>query len=351
MVPSDVMETMHGRRDRIGVGAFAGLLVAVVAALLALSAPGAGTAVAAGTPFARDAARAEVHRLINGERVAAGLKPLAVDLLLASRAHDADFACPAGGSTPGRARDQALHNGLTHALSGCPGRSIVDVMPAWGYRAWTGEILAYDYESSAPVTYQYGCPPGTGGFDCASGGATTLVSATVATTVRQWIDSPAHNAILFGDYDRFGCGAWSGTGSTAYGDGGSFYACVFSKGGPSARADTRRPTVGTVTVDGSPLAAAANANAREGASVRLTARLADLDVLGRVAAWRVSVDGRIVVDEMGGGRVDTGRGSIEVSATVDTTGLATGAHTIVITSEDLAGHWSAPRTIALVLAP
>jgi len=328
------------------------LLIAVVAGALAVPvSPGLGSTAAAGAPIARDAVRAEVHELINGERIAAGLKPLTVDLLLASRAFDAAFSCPDGGSSTGRARDIAAHNGLSHQLSGCPGRTILDLMPAWGYRGWTGEILSYDYQSSDPITYRFGCPPGSQGFDCASGGARAVVSTTAATTLRQWMDSPTHRAILLGGFDRFGCGAWAGTGSTAYGDGGTFYACVFSMGGPSAWIDTRRPSVGAVAVNGSLLAATSAANARMGAAVRVTMRLADADPLGRIAGWRMTVDGRDVVDETGRGRVDTGRGSVEVSTTVDTTGLAAGTHVIAITSEDLAGHWSAPRTIPLVLAP
>jgi uncharacterized protein YkwD len=323
----------------------------VVGALALLLAPAAGTATAAGTPLARDAARAEVLRLINGERVAAGLKPLTVDLVLASRAHDSGFACPDGGSTPGRARDIALWNGLSHELTGCPGHTILDVMPAWGYRGWTGEILAYNYAASEMITYRYGCLPGTSDFDCAPGGTTTVASATAATAVRQWIDSPTHHDIMLGDYDRFGCGAWSGTGSTVYGDGGSFFACLFAKGGPSDRVDTQRPTVGAVTVDGTVLAAASDANTRAGAGLRLTARLADADALGRVAGWRVAVDGHDVVDEQGAGRVDSGRGSVQVSTTLDTLGLAPGTHVVTIRSQDLAGRWSAARTITLVLAP
>lgn len=344
------MEWDLGRRTRRTAG-LAVAAVVVAAALVALPGPGAGSTAAAGTPLARDAARAEVHRLINGERAAAGLKPLTVDLLLAGRAHDASFACPGGGSTPGRARDVALANGLTHELSGCPGRTILDVMPAWGYRGWTGEILAYNYASSAMVTYRYGCAPGAKDFDCGSGGATTVVSETAATAVRQWMDSPSHNAVIFGDFDRFGCGAWSGTGSTAYGDGGSFYACVFSKGGPSARVDTRRPTVGAVTVDGATLSVASDANARAGASVRLAAKVADADALGRIAAWRVNVDGSDVVDEQGAGRVDVGRGWVQVSATLETSGLGAGTHVVTIRAQDLAGRWSAVRSITLVLAP
>ena len=82
-------------------------------------------------------------------------------------------------------------------------------------------------------------------------------------------------------------------------------------------------------------------------SVRLTATLADADALGRVAGWRVAVDGRDVVDEHGAGRVDTGGGSVAVSTTLDTSGLAAGPHVIAIRAQDLAGRWSVTRTVTL----
>jgi hypothetical protein len=109
--------------------------------------------------------------------------------------------------------------------------------------------------------------------------------------------------------------------------------------------------VGAVSVDGTTLSAASDANARAGASIRLTASLADADALGRIAGWRVAVDGSDVVDEQGAGRVDTGRGSVPVSTTLDTSGLVAGTHVVTIRAEDLAGRWSAARTITLVLAP
>ena len=338
--------------------------------LLALAA-GPGTPVRAGDAvFARDSARSEVVALINGERKAAGLKPLTVDLLLSSRAHDASFACPGGGSTPGRARDNAEHAGLSHELSGCPGASVLDVMPSWGYRALTGEILAYNYEPSGLVAYHFGCPPGSTGFDCGGSGAVLDVSRTAATAIRQWVDSPTHHAIMLGSYDRFGCGAWAGTGTTRYGTGGAFYACVFAKGGPASRLDTRAPSVKGVdvaangAVAGSAMATdpaapgragsaalLAAATVPAGSAVTVSSTVADTDALGRVAGWQVAVDGRVVVDVLGSGRIDAGRGSIRVEATLSTSGLAAGSHTVTIRARDMAGRWSATSTAALVVAP
>ena len=203
-------------------------------------------------------------------------------------------------------------------------------MPAWGYRGWTGEILAYNYELSDMVTYRYGCAPGV-----------TASAADLAArrpSCRQRPRRPSVSGSTHPATTRSCSATTTGSGaargaaparpSTA--TGGSFYACVFAKGGPSGRVDTRRPTVGAVAVDGAILAAASDANARAGASVRLTATLADADALGRVAGWRVAVDGRDVVDEHGAGRVDTGGGSVAVSTTLDTPGLAAGPHVIAI---------------------
>ncbi|MCU0506056.1 MAG: CAP domain-containing protein [Chloroflexi bacterium] len=337
--------------------------------LLALAAGPGAPARAADVPFARDSARSEVVALINGERKAAGLKPLTVDLLLSSRAHDASFACPGGGSTPGRARDNAEHAGLSHELSGCPDRSILDVMPSWSYRALTGEILAYNYASSDLVAYHFGCPPGSTGFDCSGSGATLDVSQTAATAIRQWVDSPTHHAIMLGAYDRFGCGAWAGTGTTQYGTGGAFYACVFAKGGPASRLDTRAPSVKGVGVaaDGAVAGAAAAgsssigrtagssqvaaATVPAGATVTVSSTVADSETLGRVAGWQVAVDGGVVVNVLGSGRIDAGRGSVRVEAAISTVGLAAGAHTVTIRARDMAGRWSATATATLVVAP
>jgi uncharacterized protein YkwD len=327
---------------------FAALVAAV--ALLALG-PATPPAAADAAPVARDAVRTEIHRLINGERVAAGLAPLRIDLLLASRAHDATFSCPGAGTTPGRALDVALHNGLSHELSGCPDGSVLDVMPSWGYRSRTGEILAYNYESSELVTYRYACPPGSREFDCTGGGGTTVASRIAATALRMWIDSPTHHSIIDGDYDRFGCGAWAGTGTTAYGTGGTFFACVFAKGGVTARLDTKRPTVAGIRVDGAVTASAGERHVAAGMGATLEATARDTEALGRIAGWEVAVDGRVVVDPLIGGRVDAGRGTVTVRAMIPTTDLAPGTHAVVIRTLDLAGRWSAATTFSLVVAP
>jgi uncharacterized protein YkwD len=329
----------------------AGLVSLLVVAGLVVLGPAAPRASADAAVVARDAVRTEVHRLINGERAAAGLPALRVDLLLASRAHDSTFACPGGGTTPGRARDGALRNGLSHELTGCPGTTILDVMPSWGYRGWTGEILAYNYESSDAVTFRFGCPPGAQGFDCADGGSTTVVSRVAATAVRQWIDSPSHHEIIVGDYDRFGCGAWQGTGTTGYGSGGTFFACVFSKGGTAARLDGKRPSVGEIRVDGAATAAAGERTVRAGQGATIEATLRDADALGRVAGWEVSVDGRVVVGPASGGRVDSGRGAVAIRTTIASADLVPGRHAVSIRGLDLAGRWSPAATVALDVAP
>jgi uncharacterized protein YkwD len=346
MEPSSGPRPIHRVRRPL-----AGLASLLVVAGLVVFGPAAPRASADGAAVARDAVRTEIHRLINGERATAGLPALRVDLLLASRAHDSTFACPGGGTTPGRARDGALRNGLSHELTGCPGMTILDVMPSWGYRDWTGEILAYNYESSDAVTYRFGCPSGARDFDCAGGGSTTVASRVAATAVRQWIDSPSHHAIIVGDYDRFGCGAWQGSGTTAYGFGGTFFACLFSKGGTAARLDGKRPSVSDVRVDGAATAAAGERTVRAGQGAMIEATLRDADALGRVAGWEVSVDGRVVVGPAGGGRVDSGRGAVAIRTTIAAIDLGPGRHTVSIRGLDLAGRWSTAATVALDVAP
>ncbi len=340
-----------------------------MAFLFAVVTASAAPVRAADVPFARDSARSEIVALINGERKAAGLKPLTVDLLLSSRAHDASFACPRSGTTPGRALDIAAHAGLTHVLSGCPGLEIVDVMPGWGYRGATGEILAYNYESSSMVTYHFGCPPGSRDFDCAAATGETRVSRTAATALRQWTDSPLHHGIMLGDYDRFGCGAAAGTATTAYGTGGQFYACVFAKGGPANRLDSRVPAVRGIDLapdalvsgagssgsrpagDPMPAAPRAVATVPAGSTVTVSSTVADADTLGRVAGWQVAVDGTVVVDALGAGRIDAGRGSLRVEALVSTAGLTPGQHVVTVRARDMAGRWSAASAATLVIAP
>jgi uncharacterized protein YkwD len=327
--------------------------LATVVAVVGLFALGPATppAAADAAPVARDAVRTEIHRLINGERAAAGLAPLRIDLLLSSRAHDAPFSCPGAGTTPGRALDVALHNGLSHELGGCPDGSVLDVMPSWGYHGPTGEILAYNHESSELVTYRYGCPPGSRAFDCPGGGGTATVSRVAATAVRMWIDSPSHHPIIDGDYDRFGCGAWTGTATTAYGSGGTYFACVFAKGGVVARLDARPPTVAGIRIDGAATASAGERHVAAGAGAIIEATARDSEALGRIAGWEVTVDGRVVVDPLVGGRVDAGRGAITVRATIPTADLAPGTHAVVIRTLDLAGRWSAATTVSLIVAP
>jgi hypothetical protein len=306
-----------------------------------------------------------IARTLGSAVAAAFLLALAIGPVAAIAASNAPLARDSA-----RSEVVALDNGLDHELSGCPGHTILDAVPAWGYRGLTGEILAYNYESSDLVAYRFGCPPGSTGFDCGADGTTLEVSRTAATALRQWVDSPTHHAIMLGEYDRFGCGAWSGTGTTQYGTGGAFYACVFAKGGPASRLDTRAPSVkgvglaadgtvagagaatGTTSLGRSGAAAQqAAATVPAGATVTVSSTVADTDALGRVAGWQVAVDGRVVVNVLGSGRIDAGRGSVRVEAAVSTAGLAPGSHAVTIRARDMAGRWSATSTASLVVAP
>ena len=66
---------------------------------------------------------------------------------------------------------------------------------------------------------------------------------------------------------------------------------------------------------------------------------------------RVAVDGGVVVNVLGSGRIDAGRGSVRVEAAISTAGLSAGAHTVTIRARDMAGRWSATATATLVVAP
>jgi hypothetical protein len=85
--------------------------------------------------------------------------------------------------------------------------------------------------------------------------------------------------------------------------------------------------------------------------VTVATSVADADSLGRVASWQVAVDGRVVVDALGSGRIDAGSGTVRVEAAIPTAGLAAGHHDVTIRARDLAGRWSAPATATLVVAP
>jgi len=187
-----------------------------LAATLALAVP---TAQAAAGPA--DAQATEMVRLINGVRWANNLPALRVDPNLASLARDAPIACPADSSQVmlGRAKDFATHGPPSHYLRLCPSVMFVSVLQsAYGYGT-NGEI---DLDN---LNY------GTGAHLLTYTGKRTWQTWTYYTNqagILGWMASATHRNIIVGNYDRVGCGGWTGA------DGTFFYDCLFSNGGPGS---------------------------------------------------------------------------------------------------------------------
>ncbi len=175
----------------------------------------------------------ELERLINGARAAAGKPALAVDRILATQASDGAIPCPddPAKTIAGRAQDLAAFGQLSHNLRLCnaatyslSGTTFVSLLQSkWGYGS-VGEILL--------VNGGYGNGPNL----YTSGSWSTWTYATTGHAMTAWKTSSTHWNIVMGGYDRFGCGAWSPSGSTIY------YACEFSSGGPSSDGLTAAPT-------------------------------------------------------------------------------------------------------------
>jgi hypothetical protein len=168
----------------------------------------------------------ELVRLINGERAYLGKPALKNDTFLASKARDGAVVCPNDSSKvmSGRSHDWAVYGwpANAHALRLCPSYTSMDAMREWGYNTYRGEITALNggYGTGA-VAYHYGCSPSV--RSC-PGGSTTA-SHTAAVAMSNWTSSPGHYAVMVGNYDRIGCGAWIGS------NGAYFYDCMASKGG------------------------------------------------------------------------------------------------------------------------
>ena len=175
----------------------------------------------------------ELERLINGARAAAGKPALVVDRFLATQASDGAIPCPddPAKTIAGRAQDLAAFGQLSHNLRLCnaatyslSGTTFVSLLGSkWGYGS-VGEILL--------VNGGYG----NGQNLYTSGTWSTWTYATTGHAMTAWKTSSTHWNIVVGGYDRFGCGAWSPSGSTIY------YACEFSSGGPSPDGITAAPT-------------------------------------------------------------------------------------------------------------
>jgi hypothetical protein len=194
----------------------------------------------------------ELVRLINGERAYLGKAPLRTDTFLAAKARDGAVACPNDASKvmEGRAKDFAVFGfpANAHLLRLCPTYSSMDAMKEWGYNGGRGEITALNggYGTGA-IAYNYGCNPSV--RTCPGPATSTYYTTDRAMT--NWTSSATHYAIIIGNYDRVGCGAWVGS------NGAYYYDCMFSRGGRSAPKAASRPAGGAAAAGtGTPLPSA-----------------------------------------------------------------------------------------------
>ena len=168
--------------------------------------------------------RNEIYRLINGSRAAAGKSALNVDIFLESKATDGAIPCPddPAKSIGGRAADMFATGHMSHNLRLCDAATyqestttfIATMGSAWGYGS-RGEILGSN------TGY------GTGAYTFTYKAFSTSTNSTTGHMMSGWASSSTHWGIIMGQYNRVGCGVWSG-GSTYD------YACEFAGGsGPT----------------------------------------------------------------------------------------------------------------------
>lgn len=206
------------------------LLALAMLPVLLLSARPASAQGASAT--ASPDAGAELMRLTNLDRLALGYPALAEDPTLLALAADRPLTCPSGLQPAGRALDMAQRDYFDHAIPGCatagtPSVTLLDLLPALGYRNVRAENIGWNagYGTGA-VTYAPGCSQQAS----ACVGIATPSIADVAAVEQAFLLHPEHRAIVLGAYDRFGCGAARTAGGTLY------VACLFSRGGTSSTA-------------------------------------------------------------------------------------------------------------------
>ena len=231
---------------------------AVLAALLAPAPVGAWDYSSPKTDYLAE----EAMRLINLNRKGTGRATLFADTKLLNLARDLLWTCPTNSSLSmrGRTRDMIDRAYFSHSIKDCYKSgstlfSIIDILAnPFGYKNGRAEIIGHNYTSVAATSYRWGC--NSSGGNC---NGTTTTPATVASMVTWWMNSSSHRGIIFGDYDRFGCGVWRG-------DGKKLYTCLFAKGGPHPL-DKTAPTVLSATGDGASVA--------QGSSITLSAEVSD----------------------------------------------------------------------------
>ena len=229
-------------RSRLLRGRWAGALAAILL-LGGLGGPHGVAAVSPASGGASDIGATELERILNIERVEAGLQALPIDTFLAAKTRDGAIACPGDPSLvmEGRAKDLAVYGWVEanpHYLRLCQTKSSLDAMYDWGYAGPRGEILAYNaaYDSTNPGV---NTDPAWYRSDCGNPGYPAcqfITYRTVSIAATGFMEDPPHKAIVLGAYDRFACGAWIAP-DQAPEPGAYYYACMFAEGGPNPTVD------------------------------------------------------------------------------------------------------------------
>jgi uncharacterized protein YkwD len=205
------------------------------AGLLLISLATAAIAAPVSATTSSDTLGDEIMRLTNLDRQALGKSRLAIDTTLVAFARGMSWTCP---NTTlvlgGRSVDMARRDYFSHAVKSCRKSdgslySSLDIMKLrFGFATTRGENIAWNkgYSTTTSVTYGVGCPYGVSGIAGSGCKSSTTTNPSVGVTERGWMNSTGHRANILGGWDRFGCA--SGTAS----DGGIYYTCVFSLGGP-----------------------------------------------------------------------------------------------------------------------
>lgn len=310
------------------------VVVASAASVLSTAAP----ARAAGEDLG-----AELMRLTNLDRRALGRSTLAIDPTLAAFATNATFTCPSNSSMTlhGRATDMAERSYFSHGIKNCVKSDgteygALDIMDRrYGYNTYRGENIAWNtYPTGSTATYDTGCAVGqsTGCPGASTSGVLSVVAAEQA-----FMNSAGHRSNILGDYDRFGCGA------TTTAAGRTYYACLFSKGGPTGTTTTTSttppttPAISTSVTDTTrprvTRESGKRAVYRRGYARRFYATLSD-NVRIRSAA--VYLDGRRIKLWSWSGTVTSTRRSVLVPSWR----LKRGTHTLVWRVRDASGNVS-----------
>ena len=319
------MEGVDARARHRARGAGWISLLAASAVLVALLAPFPAQAWDYSSPKT-DYLAEEAMRLINLNRKGTGRAVLSADTKLMNLARDLLWTCPTNSSLSmrGRSRDMMDRAYFSHSIKGCYKSgstqfSIIDILASpFGYKNGRAEIIGKNTYGVSATSYTWGC--NASGGNC---NGRTTTPKTVASAVYWWMHSTAHRGIIFGDYDRFGCGVWRT-------DGTKLYTCLFAKGGPHPL-DTTAPSVLSATDDG--------ASVPQGSSITLAADVSDNF---RLADGWVRLDAS---SSCGGTTIDAWAYNLNVvtnthSFTWDTTGVAKGTHAIGWRVRDVATRTS-----------